>query len=104
MQWYLTFARLFPGAAKCELPKTWTRVNAENAADFELIPFEYYVRVKTEDSDAAVAYYENAFGTLNVLTDSPKGTVEFVTKALTKSEFEAVSAFGETESVIRILG
>ena len=92
------------GAAKAEYPKTWTRIEASEAADFDLIPFGYYVRVNTDDRDRAVSAIENAVGDITVLCDSPAGTVGFTTaSAFTRPQIMTALADFDIASLIRIL-
>ena len=93
------------GSAAYEASAAWQKA-ADKADSFAERSFAYYVRLATESPAETLEAARLAFGNIEVLPASPKGTVEFVTEEIREGDARVIfegGTLGTLLSRIRLL-
>jgi len=93
------------GSAAYEAPAAWQKAGDKSDA-FADRSFSYYVRLATDSPSEAIEAARLAFGSVEVLADSPKGTVELITGEIKEKDAREIfegDSLGTLLSRIRLL-
>ncbi len=84
-------------------PKLRFHLGENQFSIYDLIPFNYYVRVSVDSPTDAEEAFRRFFDRVEPVPSSPAGVAEFICGAATRRDLSLfLSSFGGAESVIRL--